>query len=213
MSLVERELLRLRGLIDRMSGLTIRAFEETLRLFERIDGLEREKVRRSINDASRILEGFRHEVVNEVLVFIARRQPLGTDLILAERLISVTYDLYRISRYLREIARIDAMLEPGGLSSISEFSGYLRLAYDAVVKVVSDLRLLRCAHRDDVARIDEAIDHEYRRLLNEVASKSCIPGVEALKVLLMRHIERIVDHAQYVINYLEELGVGSGRGP
>ncbi|MEM4582905.1 MAG: phosphate uptake regulator PhoU, partial [Desulfurococcaceae archaeon] len=53
--------------------------------------------------------------------------------------------------------------------------------------------------------IDYEVDSEYSKVLKEVATRELVSRETACKALLMRHIERIVDHVVYIEQYLKEL--------
>ncbi|MEM2398230.1 MAG: PhoU domain-containing protein, partial [Ignisphaera sp.] len=159
-----------------------------------------------IDNSASLLERIRKEFVNEVLVFIARRQPLGKELLVAHTLIGIAYDVYRISRYCREIARIDSMLNPASsLSDVEDIKGVFSEAVKAVEISLNDLISLEPINEATVIEIDNKVDEYYKKLLKEVVLRDSVDRLTALKILIMRHIERIVDHANYIENYLKTL--------
>jgi phosphate transport system protein len=161
---------------------------------------------REIENTAAILDRIRREFVNEVLVFIARRQPLGRELLASHVLISIAYDVYRISRYCREIARIDSMLAPSsGLSTVANLSEAFREAEKAVEAALNDLIEFSPKRVGIVNEVDNRVDEAYKNVLLEVTSSTTVSREVAVKAIIMRHIERIVDHAQYIEQYLSEL--------
>lgn len=205
MLLIE-ELERLKSILLHMASNTKNVVKNTAQLFKETNLLEREKIRNEINNLSAILDKVRKEFVNEVLVFIARRQPLGRELLTAHTLISIAYDVYRISRYCREIAKIDAMLAPeSSISNMKNMSEVFNKAVKAVENALNDLIELKPRNENIVMEIDNDIDNYYSSLLKEVVSKDNVDMFTTLKVLIMRHIERIVDHANYIENYLKDI--------
>jgi len=178
----------------------------TKRLME-VEGFEQRKMFwREIEDTAIILDKIRRELVNETLVFIARRQPLGRELLSAHTLISIAYDVYRISRYCREIARIDSMLAPSsGLSTITSLSKAFEEAVKAVEAALDDLVEFSPRRVSTVNEIDNHTDEIYKNILLEITSSTTVSREMAVKALIMRHIERIVDHAQYIEQYLSEI--------
>jgi phosphate transport system protein len=178
----------------------------TQRLIETDDLEVRRRLWSEINSTTLLLDELRGEFVDEVLVFIAQGQPLGRDLLVSHVLLSIAYDVLRIARYCREIARIDSMLAPThGLSDLANLSHMFKKAIEAVEASLSDLEELNTRSKSVVEEIDKYIDEVYRSTLIEVASSSTVTRELALKALLMRHIERIVDHAQYIEQYMEKL--------
>jgi phosphate transport system protein len=170
------------------------------------DDSEREKTWQEIENTSVNLETIRREFVNEVLIFIARRQPLGRELLLANALISIAYDMYRISRYCREIARIDSMLPLSSkLNTIRNLQTIFEEAIKAVEASLNDLIDFTPKRSNIVKEIDNNVDEIYREIIQEVTTNSVVPREKAVKALIMRHIERIVDHAQYIEQYLSSI--------
>ncbi|MEM4756457.1 MAG: PhoU domain-containing protein, partial [Desulfurococcaceae archaeon] len=108
-----RGLERIKDILVRMSILTKESVDRVNALFSTTDDPEsRKKIWNEVNEISMILDNLRKELVMEVLMFIARKQPLGLELREAQIIISIAYDMYRISRYCREIARIDMLMMP-----------------------------------------------------------------------------------------------------
>ena len=206
MSLTATELERLKSILIHMAQNIRKILQITKRLME-VEGFEQRKMFwREIEDTAIILDKIRRELVNETLVFIARRQPLGRELLSAHTLISIAYDVYRISRYCREIARIDSMLAPSsGLSTITSLSKAFEEAVKAVEAALDDLVEFSPRRVSTVNEIDNHTDEIYKNILLEITSSITVSREMAVKALIMRHIERIVDHAQYIEQYLSEI--------
>uniref|UniRef100_A0A7J2U2K0 PhoU domain-containing protein n=1 Tax=Ignisphaera aggregans TaxID=334771 RepID=A0A7J2U2K0_9CREN len=206
MSLTATELERLKSILIHMAQNIRKILQITKRLME-VEGFEQRKMFwREIEDTAIILDKIRRELVNETLVFIARRQPLGRELLSAHTLISIAYDVYRISRYCREIARIDSMLAPSsGLSTITSLSKTFEEAVKAVEAALDDLVEFSPRRVSTVNEIDNHTDEIYKNILLEITSSTTVSREMAVKALIMRHIERIVDHAQYIEQYLSEI--------
>jgi phosphate transport system protein len=206
LSLTATELERLKSILIHMAQNIRKILQITKRLME-VEGFEQRKMFwREIEDTAIILDKIRRELVNETLVFIARRQPLGRELLSAHTLISIAYDVYRISRYCREIARIDSMLAPSsGLSTITNLSKAFEEAVKAVEAALDDLVEFSPRRVSTVNEIDNHTDEIYKNILLEITSSTTVSREMAVKALIMRHIERIVDHAQYIEQYLSEI--------
>uniref|UniRef100_A0A7C4BCS0 CRM domain-containing protein n=1 Tax=Ignisphaera aggregans TaxID=334771 RepID=A0A7C4BCS0_9CREN len=206
MSLTMTELERLKSILVHMAQHIKRVLRVTEKLVAVSDVRQREELWKEIEDIATILERVRREFVNEVLVFMARRQPLGRELLTAHILISIAYDVYRISRYCREIARIDSMLAPSsGLSTVTNLSEAFKEAVKAVEVALSDLIEFSPKRVEIVKEFDTHIDDMYKTVLLEITSSATVSREMAVKALIMRHIERMVDHAQYIEQYLSEL--------
>ena len=206
MSLTVTELERLKSILIHMAKNIENILYTTKKLMEVNNDSEREKTWQEIENTSVNLETIRREFVNEVLIFIARRQPLGRELLLANALISIAYDMYRISRYCREIARIDSMLPLSSkLNTIRNLQTIFEEAIKAVEASLNDLIDFTPKRSNIVKEIDNNIDEIYREIIQEVTTNSVVPREKAVKALIMRHIERIVDHAQYIEQYLSSI--------
>lgn len=201
------ELERLKSILHHMAQNIKNVVKLTKTLMEVEDVAKRKSIRSDIENIVLILDKMRRDFVNEVMIFIARRQPLGRELISAHILISIAYDVYRISRYCREIARIDEMLEPSAsLNAIANLSDIFKKAVEAVEAALDDLVRFSPEKFDFVNEIDAQVDDIYKNMLLEITScSSFIPRDMAIKALIMRHIERIVDHAKYIEQYLTEI--------
>jgi phosphate transport system protein len=206
LSLTVVELERLKSILIHMAKNIENILYTTKKLMEVNDDSEREKTWQEIENTSVNLETIRREFVNEVLIFIARRQPLGRELLLANALISIAYDMYRISRYCREIARIDSMLPLSSkLNTIRNLQTIFEEAIKAVEASLNDLIDFTPKRSNIVKEIDNNVDEIYREIIQEVTTNSVVPREKAVKALIMRHIERIVDHAQYIEQYLSSI--------
>lgn len=178
----------------------------TQRLIETSELDERRRLWSEIKDTVVLLDELRGQFIDEVLLFIAQEQPLGRDLLISHVLLSITYDALRISRYCREIATIDSMLAPtSGLYNLVDLPHTFKKVVEAVEAALLDLEEFNPRRKNSVAEIDRYIDEVYKNTLLEVASSNTVRRELALKALLMRHIERIVDHIQYIEQHLEKL--------
>jgi phosphate uptake regulator len=98
------------------------------------------------------------------------------------------------------------MLAPtSGLNNLVSLSHTFKKAIEAVEAALYDLEEFNTRRKNIVEEIDKYIDEVYKTTLLEVASSNTVQRELALKALLMRHIERIVDHAKYIEQYLEKL--------
>ncbi|MEM0005792.1 MAG: PhoU domain-containing protein [Ignisphaera sp.] len=200
------ELERLKSIILHMASHIRDIVSKTSKLFKEIDMDSRRGIWEEIDSTSAMLDRIRKEFVNEVLVFMARRQPLGKELLISHTLISIAYDVYRISRYCREIARIDSVLAPQfSVANIRVVGDAFEEATRAVERALDDLVRLKPTNENIVVEIDGRVDKLYNTLLVDVSSRDSVDRMTALGILVMRHIERIVDHANYIERYLKDL--------
>lgn len=195
---------RLESEMKRLISHTIRVVNLTEGLFANGEG--RERARGEIESLTFVIEEIRRDLTMLILMAIARTQPLGRELITLHSMISAVYDTYRISRYCRELARIDALLSPrSGLSEIREIRDAFQRAKEAVIAALGDLERGYPANWELVAKIDAEIDKRYAEIMRDVASSEVVTRGRALELLAMRHIERIVDHAVYIESHVKEI--------
>jgi len=192
------DLLRLR---NQASKLYLEALELIRSLLKLLDPVEsrREVVERDILEKTEMLSISCGELVNNILVFIARNQPLGVELVEASNLLYIVYDIYRFSRYSREILIADrkgVRLYTPGLRELVEPA--LNMASEAVeysYKVYFDgnSELL-----NQLKALGEESDRLYLSQLEKISRSTKVDNTDAIALLILRHIERIVDHAERV---------------
>ncbi|MET1128810.1 MAG: PhoU domain-containing protein [Thermoproteota archaeon] len=182
---------RIRGLVRRMHAHVDAAFQEVIALLEGSRKVDEEEFDRRLI----AVEEVRRAVTIEALLLIARWQPLGEDLARAESYIRVSYDLFRISRYLREVLRLEKAAGP--LKSLGIDITPLKLARDMVRKAVDSMLAGDEKLAEEVEKVDSKVDEYYLKTLERL-SRDPVPRREAVEALLARHVERIADHATYI---------------
>ncbi|MDM7275932.1 MAG: PhoU domain-containing protein [Thermoprotei archaeon] len=190
-----------------------RLSEMVLKLYRLVDealsGLESPSLQRGasarVDSIAKIAGEYRDSISSEATLFIARFQPLGRDLIMAQSVISVTYDLYRIARYAREISILADAL--GGLEGNvdDEVLNAMKTARVMVGKSVKALIEKDRNSINEVYKDDDNIDKVYHKYLDILASHPYIDRKSAASLLLARHVERIADHATYIAMAAEKL--------
>ncbi len=205
MMLTSEELRLAMSIMHRMSRYVEDVMKETGKLFTLHDLNERKMVWEEVENIASMLEEARRDLIYRVLMYIVKAQPLGRDLITAYVLINIAYDLYRVSRYCREISKIDQLLAPKqGLADLG-LSDLFSMAVDAVKAALEDLERQEPTNMKYVREIDSLVDSTYKETLRKTLSQASVPGIKTLGLLVVRHVERIVDHAHYIEQYLVEL--------
>ncbi|MCE4617502.1 MAG: phosphate uptake regulator PhoU [Desulfurococcales archaeon] len=179
--------------LDKLYELVYRTLRDTV---ERIKRWEPG----NLDDTIYLVESMMNVIEEQATFFIAKYQPLGPELFEAKSLIRVSYDLYRISRYCREINRVIEYMKCEG----KEF----RASKETVEAAELTLKMLEYSYRayrdgDDslrerVAEMDDRIDKTYTDTLKYVASVEKITPLEVADLLIVRHLERIADHSVYI---------------
>lgn len=162
--------------VRKMAELVGDAMSKTRKLFLSRSSEGRELIWEELNNLSIVLEGMREEVFYSTLMYVARVQPLGKDLLLAYMLINVAYDMYRISRYIREIARIDNLLYPSLSLADLRLEALYEKAFEAILCLVKDLAELRPFNKGCVEDVDAFVDNAYADALKSFLRDQLVYG-------------------------------------
>ncbi|MEM0366057.1 MAG: PhoU domain-containing protein [Acidilobaceae archaeon] len=188
----------------RLIEMVIKLYKLVDEMLEILESNTTEEEYKRIGDLAKIAEEYKNSITSQAIVFIARFQPLARDLLVAENLISIAYDLYRIARYAREIAILALIIK--GLKGIVEDDAIdaLKLARNMVREAANafttgDTRKIKMVYEDD-----DLIDEVYHKYLNIIARMDKIDSKTVATLLLARHIERIADHATYIARAAEK---------
>lgn len=152
---------------------------------------------RDVGDDVSIAEMLRDNIEVQATLFIAKFQPLGPELLMAKSVIRVSYDLYRIARYDREIVRI-VELSRGRVSpsrGLVEIAGHVFKMVDIAFQAFDkgDRSLF-----EKIKSMDNEVDEAYMAALRRVSASGSVASSEALELLVLRHLERIADHSVYI---------------
>ncbi|BEP17179.1 phosphate uptake regulator PhoU [Pyrofollis japonicus] len=183
--------------------------ESTLRKLFKIAMESLEAIANAIEEAkpldlsanTALAEHLKDTIYTETLFFIAKWQPLGHELLYAEALIKVSYDLFRITRYANEIA-LTISLAPGEKIN-GEVLEVAKLAKNMVERAFYAFVEKKRGEAREVQKLDEQIDQAYRARLKKVASHKQVPRNEALACIVLRQLERVADHATYIAREVE----------
>lgn len=199
---ISSEKSRLIKLLENLHHIASEILENTIKIFEEEDRDFKETLHSSIRRLVDVADILRREAFTRALLFIARFQPLGKELKFVETYMNVTYDLYRITRYCREISRIDEIV---GIEPIKEYQDIrqaIKWAKEMVEKAMKAYMENNVKEAKEAIEMDARIDNLYTDLLRALASKETVPRYYAAKIVIVRHIERIGDHAAYIARYI-----------
>ena len=187
-----------------LSGLEKNAkdmYRVSLELLRKVLGLvttespqERERLLGEIEDGAALLDVLRRSSTEAILLFAMRYQPLGRDFKWVHSLLGVVYDMFRIGRYCREIALADRYVSRLSEESLRDLKEVVELAIEAYENAYRAFFEGCASCVDRVKEIDSRVDSLYMGLLKEVGSAGVVPSTTVAKVLVLRHIERVVDH-------------------
>lgn len=182
---------RIRSMLERMYGHVMAMYEALLKALR--DGDNR--ARREVEERLLVVEELRQTITLETLLFMARWQPLGRDLLRAEDYIRAAYGLFRVARYLREIARLNDVAGPLVGAGVSLEP--LMKAMDMVDKAFKSMLTWDEKLAEQIMEADREIDEYYESSLSRL-SRDPVPRRDAIEAVLARHVERIADHATYI---------------
>jgi len=140
----------------------------------------------------------RRELYTYVFESIARYRPVGRLLWYYTVLLDAAYDLYRISRYSWEIARVVKIF---GTVDVG------RDVYESLSEAVKELKafvnkLLRgetdTINVDRLLELEKESDERYLTALKAAAAKRVFSKEEVARLLILRHVERMLDHVEYL---------------
>ncbi|ASJ12216.1 phosphate signaling complex PhoU family protein [Thermococcus thioreducens] len=144
----------------------------------------------------------RNEILDIATELLVRYSPMAGDLRFIQSAIDVSYDLYRISRYAMEIERTMRIVKPDCLPELSK-EGF-EVTVKAVKTAVEAFSNLDEMSAGRLLELDEKVDELYLKSLENLREpREC----SALDALILRHLERISDHAKEIgarVVYIKE---------
>ncbi len=178
-----------------MSSLTEKTIIKALDVYQKKSGVDSD----SVFELSSQL-GMLRENANELAVeLLARYQPLAVDLRYIKSCIDITYDLSRFGRYAYDIS-----LTPSWLGDLSgcDFTTALDMADKALAMIRKSMVAFK--NRDSelaktLSKDDDVVDRIYKDTIismmkGEKVDLKCVIAT----TLLVRHLERMADHACYI---------------
>jgi phosphate transport system protein len=200
-SLVERAVAELAGLLDRL-------YSESLAAFDAAFGFSGPRGSEEVARHTREAERLRAVIVDKAVEYLARYQPLARELRRITAYMEASYDLFRVARYALEVARLEARV-PGSCSQ--ELAGVRELAEAAREMLEEAYRGLRAEDpglTEKVLDMDERIDRAYLHGLDELVVRESFSRCEVARILMLRHLERIADHAVYIASSAHYVATG-----
>jgi phosphate transport system protein len=185
---IQRDVLRMGALVENSCCLARQAlFEQDLDAPQRIVIQDKQ--------IDRLYKQIELECVN----LIALQSPVAQDLRLLSALMQLVRDLERIGDYAKNLGDVAVRLCP---YPISPYMGEIRMMFDRCRAMLA-MSLAALSNLDaesglEVKIKDDAVDSDYENLYTILAHQSNIQGIVepiVLLVLLIRHLERMADHA------------------
>ncbi len=180
---------------------TLEILKTTRSLAEAESNEERAEISRGIEENLILLEILKKEITEDLLTYAIRYQPLGRDFRRAHAFLDILYDIFRIGRYCREIALVDKYVKKLSDESLRDLRRLLDLAREAYENSYRALfeDCETCGER--VREIDNEVDELYINSLKKAGAVDTLPNSAVAKVLVMRHVERIVDHTVSIASH------------
>lgn len=164
----------------------------------------------NLSEQLRIL---REETNDLAVELLARYQPLARDLRFIKACNDIAYDLSRFGRYAYDISLTPDWLGDLSACDFAEAMGTAEKALAMIEKSIvafknKDVQLAKTLPSDD-----DVIDHKYKEILVGLLENGSSRMECALSTtLLMRHIERIADHACYIADSVVYIVEGQKLG-
>lgn len=193
--LVRRDLDRIYSNLDKLYNLVERILRDTI---EALSSWREE----DLEDRLYIVESMTDMIEEQATFFIAKYQPLGQELLEAKSLIRASYDLYRISRYCREINRVIRYMRGRGIKPSRSVLETASLVVEMVEKAYRSYRRRDAGLREAVEGMDNSVDSAYTSMLEKIASSESLSRDAVVDLLVLRHLERIADHAVYMTKHV-----------
>ena len=185
---VQRDVLRMGALVENSFWLARQA------LFER--DLDAPHQISSLDDQ---IDQLYRQIEQDCVTLIALQSPVAQDLRLLSALMQLVRDLERIGDYAEDLGEIAVMLFP---YPTPEHMNQIKLMCDRCRAMLA-LSLVALSDLDAEAGLtvkirDDAVDLDYEMLYQSLAQQRNVSGVVepiVLLVLIIRHLERMADHA------------------
>jgi phosphate transport system protein len=152
-----------------------------------------------IHKQDKKIDRFYKQIELDCVNLIALQSPVAQDLRLLSALMQLVRDLERIGDYAKNLGDVALQLFP--YSDLPHI-GQIRVMFDRCRAMLA-LSLESLSNLDeqasqDVRHRDNAVDSDYNTLYALLAKQQNVPGVVepiVLQVLIIRHLERMADHA------------------
>ncbi len=182
--------LRMGELASEAVSLSLKGYVQDINAYEEVEAISSKLITMA------------EEAEDKALELIARFQPVASDLRIIKSYMKVTYDLARYGRYALDISQIYMKL--GGLKECEDW--IRRFVMEMGEKVLNMVRisteLLKSRDTNlasSLSEIEKQVDNMYFKYLDILVEK--VPATNKCmmsSILVVRHLERIADHASYI---------------
>ncbi|MCL6435548.1 MAG: phosphate signaling complex protein PhoU [Leptolyngbyaceae cyanobacterium HOT.MB2.61] len=145
------------------------------------------------------IDHFYRQIEQDCVSLIALQAPVAQDLRLLSAIMQLVRDLERIGDYAEDLGEIAVRLFP---YPVPPYMKHMQMMCDRCRAMLA-MSLAALSDMDAESGLavkirDDAVDLDYETLYNELAQQRDVPGVIepiVLMVLIIRHLERMADHA------------------
>jgi phosphate transport system protein len=166
----------------------------------------------NIRELSEILVSMTVEVEEEAFALIAKYQPVASDLRIINSHMKIAYDFERYGRYAWDISYIRKRL--GGLKDCEEWIlQFIEDMSDKVLEMVrisiASLKTQNAELAETISKTEQEVDEMYFRYLDKLVKEAHITSQCMISsVLAVRYLERIADHATYIVEAVVYIATG-----
>jgi phosphate transport system protein len=185
---LEQDVLRMGALVEKSFRLSHQAlFSRQLATVSEVTLLDKK------------IDRFQKKIELECLALISLESPVAQELRLISASTQIVRDLERIGDYAKDLGEIAVKILPYSphscFSEIEAMSDYAQAMLASSLAALADLNAVT---GKQVKQLDNTVDSAYERIYQTLAYQRDIPGVIEpilLMVLIIRHLERMADHA------------------
>jgi len=165
-----------------------------------------------VRELSEILVMMTDEIEEKSFSLIAKYQPVASDLRIINSYVKIAYDFERYGRYAWDISSISKRL--GALENceewIPQFIGDMGEKVLQMVKTsIDSLKGLDAELAKSVTKTEQEVDEMYFQYLGKLVEDAGITNQCTISsVLVVRYLERIADHATYVLEAVVYIATG-----
>ncbi len=185
---IERDILRMGALVEQSFRLSHQAlFARDLKAAEELPHIDKQ------------IDHFYKQIESDCASIMTMQAPVAQDLRCLSAFMQLVRDLERIGDYAKDLAEIAVKIFPypphPSLPEIAMMSHHAQAMLATSLVALADLD---ASGGRSIKQLDDAVDSAYEHLYQTLAYQRDVPGVIEpilLLVLVIRHLERMADHA------------------
>ncbi len=166
----------------------------------------------TLNALDKDIDRYYRQIEADCAAMLILKAPVGQDCRFVSAFMQLVRDLERIADYAQDLAEMSLKLVPYPthlcMAEIEAMSRHARLMLSTSLVALAELEPNAGAN---VKKLDDRVDEDYDRLYSLLASQQNIVGViepYLLMGLIIRHLERMADHATNVAQRVSYIVTG-----